>query len=226
MDSITGSPMSEADSWHTVWFSHRRKSFCIWCTCWQNMDFHHFNFDTFRPYGFIDDFSVPTACPGDSPNRRQEFAQNIQRAIYSGYLHAHGLKAQLVYLPIGVIESVYITDLWQNDNGVQNRSGLNNYLLELLHGILVWCLFPALYCDGIFSALATILSRFKTHHHSCIFKLAFGFIMGMHWTCLGWSSNALWFIFSSKSITFIQQWSQNLKDEFSFLLCIELFVLH
>ncbi len=60
----------------------------------------------------------------------------------------------------------------------------------------------------------------ETHHHSSIFKLAFGFITGMCWTCLGWSLNALWYIFSSTSIIFIQQWSQNLKVDFSFLLCI------
>ncbi len=49
----------------------------------------------------------------------------------------------------------------QNDNGVQNMSGLNNYLLDLLHGIFIGGLFPALYCDGIFAVLATILPRFR-----------------------------------------------------------------
>jgi hypothetical protein len=48
----------------------------------------------------------------------------------------------------------------QNDNGVQNMSGLNNYLLSLFTGILIGGLFPCLYCDGIFAVLATILPRF------------------------------------------------------------------
>ena len=47
---------------------------------------HHFNFDSFRPFGFLDDFGIPTARPGDSPTRSQQYAQDIQRAFYSGYL--------------------------------------------------------------------------------------------------------------------------------------------
>ena len=66
----------------------------------------------------------------------------------------------MVYLPIGIIGSVFITELRQNDNGVQNMSGLNDYLLELFNGISIDGLFPALYCDGIFAVMATILPRF------------------------------------------------------------------
>ncbi len=116
---------------------------------------HHFDLDTFQPFGFLDDFGIPTARPGDAPNWTHQFAQDVQRAFYSGYLHAHGLKAQIVYLPIGVIGSVFITEIRQNDNGVQNISGLNNYLVQLLHGVFVGGLFPVLYCDG-----------FETHHQS------------------------------------------------------------
>jgi hypothetical protein len=39
-------------------------------------------------------------------------------------------------------------------------SGLNDYLLELFNGISIDGLFPALYCDGIFAVMATILPRF------------------------------------------------------------------
>ncbi len=53
----------------------------------------------------------------------------------------------MVYLPIGIIGLVFITELRQNDNGVQNMSGLNNYLLTLFNGIFIDGLFPALYCD-------------------------------------------------------------------------------
>jgi hypothetical protein len=122
---------------------------------------HHFHFNTFRIFGFLDDFAIPTARPGGGPNARlREFAHDIQRPFYSGYLRAHGLKAQVVFLPIGIIGSVFITELHQNDNGVQNISGLNNYLLEIFAGIFIGGLFPCLYCDGIFAILATILPRF------------------------------------------------------------------
>jgi hypothetical protein len=100
------------------------------------------------------------ARPGESATQRENFAHDIQRAFYSGYLRRHGLKAQVVYLPIGIIGSVFVTELRQNDNGVQNISGLNNYLLELLSGVFIGGLFPCLYCDGISQVLATILPRF------------------------------------------------------------------
>ncbi len=44
---------------------------------------------------------------------------------------------------------------------MQNFSGLNNYLVDLLRGFLIGNLFPALYADGIFASLATILPRFR-----------------------------------------------------------------
>ena len=121
---------------------------------------HHFDYNTFRIFGFLDDMAARTARPGDSARRRLHFNHDIQRAFYSGYVRKHGLKAQVVFLPIGIIGSVFVTELRQNDNGVQNISGLNNYLLQLLSGILIGGLLPCLYCDGIFSLLATILPRF------------------------------------------------------------------
>ena len=121
---------------------------------------HHFDLESFRPFGFLDDFGIPTARPGSSPRRTHHFEHDIQRAFYSGYLRRHGLKAQVVFLPIGIIGSVFITELRQNDNGVQNISGLNDYLVQLLEGFMIDDLLPALYCDGIFATLATILPRF------------------------------------------------------------------
>ena len=103
---------------------------------------------------------MPSARPGISARRSENFAHDIQRAFYSGYLRRHGLKAQIIYLPIGIIGSVFITELRQNDNGVQNLSGLNNYILELVAGIFFGGLFPCLYGGGIFRVLATILPRF------------------------------------------------------------------
>ena len=123
---------------------------------------HYFDFDTFRIFGFLDDFAQPTARPGITPTRLHDYAHDIQRAFYSGYLRSHGLKAQVVYLPIGIIGSVFITEMRQNDNGVQNMSGLNNYVLTICAGILIGGLLPAIYCDGIFAVLVCILPRFTS----------------------------------------------------------------
>lgn len=69
-----------------------------------------------------------------------------------------------MYLPNGLIGAVFIAEMRQNDNGVQNMSGLNNYLLRLLRGTglgnFIGGLLPALYCDGIYSVLATIVPRY------------------------------------------------------------------
>lgn len=59
-----------------------------------------------------------------------------------------------------MIGSVYICSLRQNDNGAQNLSGLNEYLVSLLTplyqraGNLVY---PAVYGDAIFTPLACIM---------------------------------------------------------------------
>jgi len=121
---------------------------------------HHFYFRSFRIFGFIDDFAMPTACPGDSVSRANDLEHNVQRAFYSGYLRKHGLKAQVVYLPIGIIGSVLITELRQNDIGLLNMSGLNDYLVGLLSGNLIGRLLPSLYYDGIVANLATIVPRY------------------------------------------------------------------
>jgi hypothetical protein len=126
----------------------------------ENWIIHHFEFDSFRIFGFLDDMALPTSRPGTSARKRFNFEHDLQRPFYSGYLRRHGLKAQVVWLPIGIVGSVFVTEMRQNDNGVQNMSGLNNYLLSLLSGILIDGLFPCLYCDGIFATLATILPRF------------------------------------------------------------------
>ncbi len=67
---------------------------------------------------------------------------------------------QVVYLPIGVIGLVFITELRQNNSGVLNMSGLKDFFLGLLSGNLVGQLLPCLYCDGIFTNLTTILPRY------------------------------------------------------------------
>ena len=65
--------------------------------------FHHFDYETFRPFGFLDDFAIPTANVGNSPSRHNMYQHDIQRAFYSGYLRKHGLQAEVVLLPIGIV---------------------------------------------------------------------------------------------------------------------------
>ena len=92
---------------------------------------HHFDFDSFCIFGFLDDFAMPTARPGSSATRQYDFDSDIQWVFYSGYLRPHGLKAQVIYLPIGIIGLVFITELRQNDSGVLNMSGLNDFLVGI-----------------------------------------------------------------------------------------------
>ncbi len=121
---------------------------------------HFFDFDSFRAFVFLDDFAMPTARPGSSPTCRHGFVANIQRAFYLGYLRRHGLKAQVVFLPIGIVGSIFITEIRYNDNGILNVSRLNDYLCWLLSGNFIRGLLPCLYCDGIFAVHPTILPRY------------------------------------------------------------------
>ncbi len=68
-----------------------------------------------------------------------------------------GSRHRLCTYPVGL---VFITEIWQNNSGVLNMSGLNDYLVGLLSGNLVGQLLPCLYCDRIFANLAAILPRY------------------------------------------------------------------
>lgn len=93
------------------------------------------------PYWFLGQFAMPTARPGGSTTRVNNYAHDIQRAFYSSYLRRHGLKAHIVYLQIGIIGSVFITKLWYHDNRVQNISGLMSiWLVFLEESLLEVCL--------------------------------------------------------------------------------------
>jgi hypothetical protein len=80
--------------------------------------------------------------------------------VFLGFICRHALKALVVFLPIELIGSVFIAEQQQNDTGVLNTSGLNDYLVRILDGCLVGGLFPCLYCDGIFPNLAMIVPCF------------------------------------------------------------------
>ena len=121
---------------------------------------HHFDFESFRIFGFMDDYKISSARP-QNVWRTLRVSLDLQRSAYSGYLRDHGLKSQLVWLPIGIIGCVFVCEMRQNDNGAQNMSGLNNYLVRLFQGrLLPTGLFPCLFCDGIFAVLATIVPRY------------------------------------------------------------------
>ena len=83
----------------------------------------------------------------------------------SRYFRGHGLKAQVVLLPNGMIGSIFICSLRHNDNGVVNLSGLNDYLVSILDPIYQVggnLVYPAVYGDGIFSTLATIIKPYAS----------------------------------------------------------------
>ncbi len=92
--------------------------------------------------------------------RQHNLEIDIQRAFYLGYLCWHKLNAQVVYLSIGIDGLVFISEIWQNNSGVRNMSGLNDYLVGLLSGNLVGQLLPCLYCNEIVANLAKFLPRY------------------------------------------------------------------
>ena len=66
-----------------------------------------------------------------------------------------------MWLPIGLIGCVFVCEVRQNDNGVQNISGLNNYLVKLFRTcLLATGLYPCAFCDEIYAVLATVVPRF------------------------------------------------------------------
>jgi hypothetical protein len=93
--------------------------------------FRNLDPDLFRVFGFVDDVEKETTTTGEEPRRREGYTHDLQRAFYSGYFKAHGLKAQVVWLPNGMVGSVFVTSIAHNDRGVQNMSGLGDYLLRL-----------------------------------------------------------------------------------------------
>lgn len=69
-----------------------------------------FSFFPFCPFGFLYNFSMPIARPGGSATRVIIMLM-ISEGLFRLYLTRHGLKAQIVYLTIGIIGSVFITEL-------------------------------------------------------------------------------------------------------------------
>jgi hypothetical protein len=124
-------------------------------------------FDSFRIFGFLDDTGFRTCAPGRSTRRRYGFHDDVQRAFYSGYFAGHGLKVQAVTLPNGLFGSIYVSSLRVSDAGILNMSGLNTYLCTLFNEFDMQLVhadnqYPALYGDGIFPQLSTIVARYSS----------------------------------------------------------------
>jgi hypothetical protein len=126
-------------------------------------------YESFRIFGFLDDTGFRTTAPGIGVRRRLGFNDDVQRSFYSGYFGHHGLKIQAVTLPNGMFGSVFIGALRVSDAGLLNMSGLDTYLSALfrefnMHIVGAYNQLPALYGDGIFPQLATIVARYRTNN--------------------------------------------------------------
>ena len=67
-----------------------------------------------------------------------------------------------------MIGSIYIAALRHNDNGLQNMSGLNDYLVSILQPVYhegPIPQYPTLYGDSIFTPLATIIRPYLNPNH-------------------------------------------------------------
>ena len=123
--------------------------------------------NSFRIFGFLDDTGFRTTAPARGMRRKYGFIDDIQRTFYSGYFSAHGMKVQALTLPNGMFSSIYVASLRTSDSGLLNMSGLDNYLSSLFRELHVrmataFDQFPAVYGDGIFPQLATIVARYSS----------------------------------------------------------------
>ena len=129
-----------------------------------NYIFLNIPFESFHIFGFMDDTYCRTTRPGTSVTRHFGFFDDIQRAFYSGYFASHGLKAQVVCLPNGMVGSIFLASLRNSDSGLLNMSGLNEYLETILAGLEMDGAnnqLPALYADGIFPQLTCIVATVR-----------------------------------------------------------------
>ena len=85
-------------------------------------------FDNFRIFSFLDDTGFRTNAPGIGLRRQYRFYDDIQHSFYSGYFAGHGLKVQVLFLPNGMIGSIFVASWRVSDSGLLNMSGLDTYL--------------------------------------------------------------------------------------------------
>ena len=118
------------------------------------------DFDSFRPFGYIDCTHLETARPGAGPievgegSRRRQGACLIHRAFCNTYVKKHGLKFQSLMLPNGMWASAYGSSVRHNDLGMLNLSALPDQLLQYFVENNVALggdnSFPSMYGDSIY----------------------------------------------------------------------------
>ena len=105
---------------------------------WRTLEpLHHLPHNLF---GFIDDtideFRVPFSGPrGDyvGASRKPAYADG-QRSVYTGYIHTHGLKLEVVLLPNGISVFFGPVSARCGDRGVMGQSGLDGFLATMQMG--------------------------------------------------------------------------------------------
>ena len=89
------------------------------------------------------------------------FIFDLTLLFHSRYFRSHGLKAQTIIFPNGMCGHAFVTSMAHNDLGVMNMSNVYDELIRLLHNErLPNGQYPAIYCDGIFTARPYIIPRY------------------------------------------------------------------
>ena len=88
-------------------------------------------FNIFRIMSFLDDTAFRTTAPGRMTGHVHGYINDVQRSFYLGYFKSHGLKAQVLTLPNGMIGSIYLASICNSDSGLLNMNNLNDYIASL-----------------------------------------------------------------------------------------------
>ena len=88
--------------------------------------------------------------------------------LYVGCFAGYGIKLQALTLLNGMIGSLYLGSWRTNDSGLLNMSGLDAHLSDIFRELRMELppgagnQFPAVYGDGIFPWLSTVVARYCT----------------------------------------------------------------
>lgn len=94
------------------------------------------NIEGFRPFAFIDCLGDDRCAPGAGPinieGGHREGAYLIQPIFFTRYGKMHGLEIQGLLLHNGLMGNIFCHSIAQNDRGLMNLSGLEEYLRDVL----------------------------------------------------------------------------------------------
>ena len=119
--------------------------------------------EDFLVMSFVDCMPHRSTTPGAGPineeGDRREHAYLIQREFYTRYGKIHGNKTLGLLLPNGMIGHTWVHSVAQNDLGMINLSGLEEYLRDIFKPYRVGeaQLLPAIYGDAIYQPSEVIL---------------------------------------------------------------------